>query len=133
MLLLNRIWLPQSQMTNYFSPQQKLVSIVRNCAKVTKTYDTATTPCRRAIEHDSPTAQDTAILAATHAELNPAAIQRQIQALTAELLTVTTSKARAAIQPPHPSRCQARPLMSQDSRYARIVTAFAHTNHVLGL
>ncbi len=71
MLLLNRIWLPQSQMTNYFSPQQKLVSKVRNCAKVTKTYDTATTPCRRAIEHDSPTAQDTAILAATHAELNP--------------------------------------------------------------
>jgi len=116
LLLLNRIWLPQSQMTNYFSPQQKLVSKVRNCAKVTKTYDTATTPCRRAIEHDSPTAQDTAILAATHAELNP-----------------PPSNARSRHSPPHPSRCQARPLMSQDSRYARIVTAFAHTNHVLGL
>jgi len=103
LLLLNRIWVPQSQMTNYFSPQQKLVSKVRNCAKVTKTYDTATTPCRRAIEHDSPTAQDTAILAATHAELNPAAIQRQVQALTAELLTVTTSKARATIKPLTPA------------------------------
>ena len=30
-------------MTNYFSPQQKLVSKVRNGAMVTKTYDTATT------------------------------------------------------------------------------------------
>ena len=31
----------------------------------------------------------------TFAELNPAAMQRQIQALTAELLTLTTSKAAA--------------------------------------
>lgn len=35
----------------------------------------------------------------THVGLNPAAIQRQIQALTAELLTLTTSKARAAAKP----------------------------------
>jgi len=103
LLLLNRIWVLQSQMTNYFSPQQKLVSKVRNCAKVTKTYDTATTPCRRATGHDSPTAQDKAILDATHAELNPAAIQRQVQALTAELLTVTTSKTRATVKPLTPA------------------------------
>lgn len=32
-------------------------------------------------------------------DLNPAAIQRQIRALTAQLLILTTSKARAAIQP----------------------------------
>ena len=43
LLLLNRIWVLQSQLTNYFSPQQKLVSKVRNGAMVTKTYDTATT------------------------------------------------------------------------------------------
>ena len=35
----------------------------------------------------------------THVGLNPAAIQHQIQALTAELLTLTTSKARAAAKP----------------------------------
>lgn len=99
LLLLNKIWALQSQMTNYFNPQQKLVSKVRNGAKVRKTYDTATTPHRRASGHESLTAQHKAILAAIHAELNPAAIQRQIQALTAELLTVTTSKARAAIKP----------------------------------
>jgi len=93
-LLLNKIWTLQSQMTNYFSPQQKLVSKVRNGAKVTKTYDTATTPCRRTTGHDSVTAQDKA---------TPAAIQRQIQALTAELLTVTTSKARATVKPLTPA------------------------------
>ena len=35
----------------------------------------------------------------TFAELNPAAMQRQIQALTAELLTLTTSKAVARTRP----------------------------------
>ena len=35
----------------------------------------------------------------TLAELNPAAIQRQIQALTAQLLTLTTSKATARCTP----------------------------------
>jgi len=34
-----------------------------------------------------------AVLAETYAGINPAAVQRQIQALTAELLTLTTSKA----------------------------------------
>jgi len=35
LLLLNKIWTLQSQMTNYFLPQQKLVSKVREGAKVT--------------------------------------------------------------------------------------------------
>ena len=39
------------------------------------------------------------ILADTYADLNPAAIQRQIQALTTELLTLTTSKAGAVSKP----------------------------------
>jgi len=39
LLLLNQIWKLQSLMTNFFYPQQKLVSKVRNGAKVTKTYD----------------------------------------------------------------------------------------------
>ncbi len=44
LLLLNRIWVLQSKLTNYFYPQQKLVSKVRIGAKVSKKYDTATTP-----------------------------------------------------------------------------------------
>ena len=39
------------------------------------------------------TDEDKAILADTYASINPAAVQRQIQALTSELLTLTTSKA----------------------------------------
>ncbi|HZJ05254.1 MAG TPA: hypothetical protein VFD59_07265 [Nocardioidaceae bacterium] len=99
LVLLNEIWVLQSQMTNYFSPQQKLISKVRDGVKVTKKYDTATTPHRRAERHDAVSAEDKAILADAHASLNPAAIQRQIQALTAQLLTLTTSKARAAAKP----------------------------------
>jgi hypothetical protein len=97
--LLNEIWALQSQMTNYFLPQQKLVSKVRDGAKVTKKYDTATTPHRRAERHDTVSAEDKAILADTYTGLNPAAIQRQIQALTAQLLTLTTSKTGAVAKP----------------------------------
>jgi hypothetical protein len=93
LLLLNKIWSLQSLLTNYFYPQQKLVSKVRNGAKVTKKYDTATTPHRRAAAHPGVTAADKTKLADTHSAINPAAIQRQIHALTTELLTLTTTKA----------------------------------------
>jgi len=93
LLLLNKIWVLQSQLTNYFYPQQKLISKERDGAKVTKKYDTATTPHRRAERRESVTVEDKAILADTHTSINPAAIQRRIQALTTELLTITTSKA----------------------------------------
>jgi hypothetical protein len=92
LLLLNRIWLLQSLMTNYFGPQQKLVSKVRNGAKVTKKYDKPKTPHRRATAHDVVDEHDKTILADTYKDLNPAAIQREIQALTGQLLAVTTGK-----------------------------------------
>jgi hypothetical protein len=100
LLLLNRIWLLQSRITNFFLPQQKLASKVRDGAKVTKTYDTPTTPHRRADRHQAVSAQDKTIMNEVLVELNPAAIQRQIQALSAELLTLTRSKAAAAGKPP---------------------------------
>ena len=106
--LLNRIWVLQSQITNYFLPQQKLLSKTRDGAKITKKYDRPTTPQRRAELHTGVTPEDKAIMSDTLAGLNPAAIQRQIQALTAELLTLTTSKA-ATTKPPVPSRCQPTP------------------------
>jgi hypothetical protein len=49
------------------------------------------TPHRRAEHHDAITAEDKAILADTYAGINPAAVQRHIQALTTELLTITTT------------------------------------------
>jgi transposase InsO family protein len=97
--LLNEIWTLQSLMTNYFCPQQKLISKVRDGAKVTKKYDRPATPRHRAAGHAGVGAEDKNILADTYAELNPAAVQRNIQALTEQLLTITTSKARAATKP----------------------------------
>jgi Integrase core domain len=100
LLLLNKIWALQSQLTNYLYPQQKLVSKTRAGAKVSKKYDKATTPQRRAERHETVSAEDTAILADTYAGINPAAVQRQIQALTSELLTLTTSKAAPKTKAP---------------------------------
>jgi transposase InsO family protein len=93
LLLLNKIWALQSQLTNYFQPQQKLLSKVRAGAKVSKRYDRATTPHRRAERHDRVADEDKAILTDTYTSINPAAVQRCVQALTSELLTLTTSKA----------------------------------------
>ena len=87
-------------MTNNFGPQQKLISKVRNGAKVTMKDDTPKTPHRRATDHDAVDQHDKTILADTYRELNPAAIQREIQALTGQLLAVTTSKKGASQQPP---------------------------------
>jgi len=68
-----------------------LASKVRDGSKVTKKYDTVTTPPhRRAERHDAVTNPDKAILADTYAALTTAEIQRQIQALTADLLRETT-------------------------------------------
>ena len=61
-LLLNKIWVLQSQTTNYFLAQQKLVAKVRGGAKVTKKYDVPTTPHRRSERHETVSAQDRAIM-----------------------------------------------------------------------
>ncbi len=50
--LLNKIWRCRSQLANYFHPQQKLISKVREGAKVIKKYDPATTPYHRAVRDD---------------------------------------------------------------------------------
>lgn len=98
--LLNKIWQQQRLLTNHFAPQQKLIFKERNGAKISKRYDRPATPYHRVL------ADEGTVLAAIKKELtlenkllNPAAIQRQIQALTNELLTLTTSKQGAKIQP----------------------------------
>jgi hypothetical protein len=114
--LLNQIWILQSLMSNYFYPQQKLISKVRDGAKVVKKYDRATTPHRRAAGHDGVGAEDKIILADTYAELNPAAVQRHIQALTARLLSLTTSKAQPGKKPSAGPLVRAHRSMSQRSQ-----------------
>ena len=93
LLLLNKIWTLQSLLTNYFYPQQKLVFKVRDGAKITKKHDTAATPHRRAQAHPNLPTTAKANLTRTYLDINPAALQRQIQTLMTELLTLAITKA----------------------------------------
>jgi hypothetical protein len=116
LFLLNEIWQLQSKLTNYFYPQQKLVSKVRVGAKVTKKYDTAATPFHRAIDHPKMTVDRIAALARTHGQINPAATQRQIQALTTQLLNITTSKASPTARSRAPKRALSNEATNAPSR-----------------
>jgi hypothetical protein len=60
-LLLNEIWSLQGLLTNYFYPQQKLVSKVRHGAKVSKKHDVAATPHQRANRHPNLTKKITKV------------------------------------------------------------------------
>jgi hypothetical protein len=93
LLLLNEIWQLQSKLTNYFYPQQKLISKVRTGAKVSKKHDKAATPFHRTIDHPTTSVERIVALTRTYSLINPAATQRQVQALTAQLLAVATTKA----------------------------------------
>jgi hypothetical protein len=98
--LLNQIWALRRLLTNHFAQQQKLVSKTRNGAKMTKTCDKAKTPLRRVLD-DSETVRKAVKTRLTRENqlLNPAWIQRQIQALTAKLLILTTSKKGPTMKP----------------------------------
>ncbi|MCV7347984.1 integrase catalytic domain-containing protein [Mycolicibacterium rhodesiae] len=116
LLLLNEIWKLQSKLTNYFYPQQKLISKVRHGAKVTKKYDTAATPFHRAIDHPTINEDQIAALARTHAQINPAATRRRIQALAGQLLTIATSKAGPAAKAQLPKRALSREATNSTTR-----------------
>ena len=116
LLLLNEIWQLQSKLANYFYPQQKLVSKVRAGAKVSKKHDKATTPFHRAIDHPTMTVERIVALTRTYSLINPAATQRQIQALTAQLLTITTSKAGPTTKAQVNKRARSREATNSPSR-----------------
>jgi hypothetical protein len=116
LLLLNEIWQLQSKLTNYFYPQQKLVSKVRNGAKVSKKHDKAATPFHRAIEHPTMAVDRIVAMTRTYSLINPAAIQRQVHALTAQLLTLTTSKAAPGTTPPINKRARIREATNPPTR-----------------
>ncbi len=99
LLLLNKIMALQSLIGNHYYPQQKLLTKVRDGAKITKTYDTATTPYPRITAHPDVLALPKRRLATIHTSFNPAAVQRQIQALCDELLTLATAKGQPTPKP----------------------------------
>lgn len=98
--LLNRIWALQGQLTNHFGPQQKLVQKIRTGAKISKKYDRPATPYQRVLADEGTVRKGVkAKLNRENKPLNPAAIQRQVQALCSELLTLTTVKQGPKNQP----------------------------------
>ena len=115
-LLLNEIWQLQSMLTNFFYPQQKLISKVRRGAKVTKKHDTATTPFHRAIDHQTMTVDRIVALTRAHSLINPAATQRQVQALTARLFTLATAKTGPTGQPHITKRARLREATNPPTR-----------------
>jgi hypothetical protein len=96
---LNDIWELDRVFTNYLLPQQKLIFKQRTGAKVTKRYDTAATPHQRAGAHDAVRARPKITMNAAFKRLKPAALSRQILALTGELETLTLAKKAPRAKP----------------------------------
>jgi hypothetical protein len=97
---LNQIWELDAVFTNYFLPQQKLIFKQRNGAKVTKRHDTATTPHQRAIVHDDMRKRPIITMNAAFKRIKPAALSRQILALTGELEVLAQAKKAPRSKPP---------------------------------
>jgi transposase InsO family protein len=97
---LNEIWALDALFANYFLPQQKLIFKQRNGAKVTKRHDTATTPHRRAVAHQSMRKRPIITMSAAFKRLKPAALSRQILALTGELEVLAQAKKAPRSKPP---------------------------------
>jgi len=119
LLLLNKIWALQSLLSNYFYPQQKLVYKARDGAKVIKKYDTAATPQQRAQAHPNLPTTAKADLTRTYLDINPAALQRHIQALINELVTLTVTKAGPTRKAP-PKQASANDATNQLTRASGI-------------
>lgn len=98
--LLNEIWELDADFTNLILTQQKLVSKVRNGAKVTKKYDRAQTPAQRLMGHPAGTEvmkrQVSHQLSSTH----PGHLSRMIDAHARKLETMALNKAPAPVKPP---------------------------------
>jgi transposase InsO family protein len=97
---LNEIWELDAVFTNYFLPQQKLIFKQRDGAKVIKRYDTATTPHQRAIVHPDVRTRPIITMNATFKRLKPAALSRQILALTGQLEVLAQAKKAPRTKPP---------------------------------
>lgn len=97
---LNEIWELDADFTNYFLPQQKLIFKQRNGAKVTKRYDTATTPHQRAVADPTVRQHQKTTMNARFKQIKPATISRQILAKTSELETLAQAKKAPRTKPP---------------------------------
>jgi hypothetical protein len=84
--VLNGIYALLRLQINFFTPQQKLVSKTRHGAKITKRHDRAQTPFQRLLADPTLDITDKTTLHREYLTLNPAAIRREILALSDALL-----------------------------------------------
>lgn len=96
--LLNQIWELDRIFTNYLLPQQKLVKMTRNGAKVTKIHDKPATPHQRAINHPDMRKMPAIRMNAAYKKIRVMALSRQILALTEHLETLAKAKGGTTTQ-----------------------------------
>ncbi|GAC1478363.1 MAG: DDE-type integrase/transposase/recombinase [Pseudarthrobacter sp.] len=96
---LNEIWELDRIFTNYLLPQQKLLEKHRHGAKVIKKHDAPATPHQRALRHAKMRKRPIIQMNAAFKRIKPAALSRQILAMTGELETLSLAKKPAAIKP----------------------------------
>jgi hypothetical protein len=96
---LNEIWELDRILTNYLLPQQKLIEKHRHGAKVFKKHDAPATPHQRAIRHPRMRKRPIIGMNTVFKQIKPAALSRQILALTAQLETLAKAKQPAAAKP----------------------------------
>jgi hypothetical protein len=115
--VLNQLYQRLRLMTNFFTPQQKLVSKTRRGAKVIKQHDTAKTPFQRLLARDdiNQTVKDN--LTRWYHQLNPAQIRRDIADLQQQLFDLAAAKGHPNQVPAlRPSRAKARAATTPPSR-----------------
>lgn len=115
--LLNRLYQPLRLMTNFFTPQQKLIAKTRDGAKVIKQHDTAKTPLQRLLARDDITQSTKNNLTRWYEQLNPAQLRRDIADLQQHLFDLSAAKGHPNHVPaPRPSRAQPREATTTPSR-----------------
>lgn len=89
--LLNQLYRLLTLETNFFQPQQKLLSKTRNGAKVSKKYDIARTPHQRILADLSINQSTKDNLGEIYTRINPAQLRRNIAHLQDRLLVLATA------------------------------------------
>lgn len=100
--LLNQLYALLRLLTNFYSPQQKLIAKTRHGAKITKRYDTARTPYQRLCADPRIPATTKTSLTAQYQTLNPAQLRRDLLTRTDQIL----HRARTRGRPRRPTRAQ---------------------------
>lgn len=90
--LLNDLYDSLRLMTNFFSPQMKLVEKIREGARVRRHHDEAKTAYRRLLASGILSSESEQELTAFYLTLNPVAIQRKIGRIQQKLRTLAVDK-----------------------------------------